>query len=294
MGRRRAVVSGTVTRRPACATRVVMRRALCLAGALVASTAAPPAAALELKELAARVRPSVVHLTIYGPTGQKVGTGTGFFVSSDGLIVTNHHVVEPAYGMRAKLADGTERVVLGVLGANPEHDVAIVQVEGSDFPQLELGSSLHLEQGDEVVVIGSPSGLEGTLSAGIVSAVRDNGVPELEWDNPVTRSRLIQINAPISPGSSGSPVVSADGKVVGVAVAVVGGQNLNLAVPVEAVNAVLNTIRLDAAPRPFRAFPTHNLVISFVFFALVGAGFHFAGRIGKRKPRLRQWPRGVR
>jgi S1-C subfamily serine protease len=260
-----------------------MRRSFLGLAVVAATMTARPAAALELKELAAQVRPSVVHLTISGPTGEKIGNGTGFFVSPDGLIVTNYHVVEPAYGMRAKLSDGSEHAVLGLLGANPDSDVAIVQAAGSDFPQLELGSSLQLEQGDEVAVIGSPSGLEGTLSAGIVSAVRDNGVPEMAWDSPVTERRLIQITAPISPGSSGSPVVGADRKVVGVAVAVVGGQNLNLAVPVEAVHALLGTIRVDAAPQPFHSFPIENLVISVIFFGLVGAAFYFAGRIGKRR-----------
>ena len=126
-------------------------------------------------------------------------------------------------------------------------------------------------------------GLSWTTSSGIVSAIREDGVPE-----PLKASRneagpLIQITAAISPGSSGSPVVTLDGVVVGVARSVVTGGSLNFAVPVEVVQELAAAIPRNAVSRPFRAFPLHNLIISLVFFAALGVAYGVGRVISKRR-----------
>ena len=191
----------------------------------------------DLKELAREARSSVVLLEVFSATGQPRGTGTGFFVDEQTL-VTNFHVIEGAASARMRLADGGEQVLSDVMAEDAGADLAILRVEGAAQRGLSLYAGGMVEPGEEVVVLGNPHGLSGTLSTGIVSAWRRNE-PELEgFGIP-----LIQITAPISPGSSGSPVMNREGEVLGVAVAVHrSGQNLNFAVPVEALTALLSQV----------------------------------------------------
>jgi len=133
------------------------------------------------------------------------------------LIVTNHHVIATAHGIRATRLGGEKLEVAGVLAQDEARDIAILKVDGSGFPFLKLGTSSGLTDGVEVVVIGSPMGLSWTTSSGIVSAIREHGVPEQLKASRNEAGPLIQITAAISPGSSGSPVVTLDSMVVGVA-----------------------------------------------------------------------------
>lgn len=161
---------------------------------------------------------------------KKIATGTGFLVSSDGKLITNHHVIENGAKVVAKAENGGTFPILGVLRDNIEDDLALLKIDGKKLPCLGLGTSEKIEVGARVAVVGSPLGLEGSLSEGIVSAIR-------EFPGKV---RLLQITAAISPGSSGSPVLNANGEVVGVAVSQAHeGQSLNFAVPVEAANHLL-------------------------------------------------------
>src|SRR5271156_427070 len=121
---------------------------------------APRAAnALELPELADRARPSVVLLTVGDSTDDNIGSGTGFFVSKDGRIVTNHHVIEHASKITATLADGRKIEVVGFLADDEKRDIAVLQAPPGEYPSLLLGGGAPLRVGDEVVVIGSPMGL---------------------------------------------------------------------------------------------------------------------------------------
>ena len=117
----------------------------------------------------------------------KLRPAAGFFVSPDGLLITNWHVVEEAASAAAKTKSGQILPIKGAIGLDRENDLAVLMVEGANLPFLTLGQSGVLKTGDRVAVIGSPMGLEGSLSEGIVSAKR-------QW---------LQITAPISPGSSG-------------------------------------------------------------------------------------------
>jgi tetratricopeptide (TPR) repeat protein len=185
---------------------------------------------IDLKALAKKARPAVMLLVVSDANGKEIATGTGFLVSSDGKLITNHHVIENAASAVAKAENGGLFLVEGVLADDPKNDLVLLKLKGKDLPFLPLGSSEKVEAGTRVVVIGSPLGLEGTLSEGIVSAIRDL----------IGEQLLLQITAAISPGSSGSPVLNARGEVIGIATALLhGGQSLNFAVPVETAKAVL-------------------------------------------------------
>jgi len=173
-------------------------------------------------QIAEKAFPSVVLLVMQDAQGQTLALGSGFFVRED-VVASNAHVIEGASKGFAKLVgQKTQYEISGVVRIDYEHDLVLLALKNAQAPPLPLGDSSHVEIGDEVYVVGNPLGLEGTFSSGIVSALRDIG-----------SNRILQITAPISPGSSGGPVLDAEGKVIGVATATfTAGQNLNLAVPI--------------------------------------------------------------
>jgi tetratricopeptide (TPR) repeat protein len=176
-----------------------------------------------LPALVKRVKPAVVAIATYDANGEAVMTGSGFFLRP-GQVVTNLHVVRGAVRAEIKTLDGKGKVfpVNGSLAVDEEGDLALLSV---DMPlerarSTELASELP-DEGESIFVIGNPLKLEGSVSDGIVSAVRE--VPN--------SYRIIQITAPISHGNSGSPVFNLRGQVVGVVtVKVTNGQNINLAI----------------------------------------------------------------
>jgi tetratricopeptide (TPR) repeat protein len=176
----------------------------------------------ELPELVKRIKPSAVAIETFDARGEKLSRGSGFFIAQD-RVVTNRHVIENAHKAEIHSFTGAIYPVKGVIAIDAEGDLALLRV---DAPAAQV-RPLSLErtspqEGESVVVIGNPLGLEGSVSNGIVSAVRD--IP--------TFGRIIQITAPISPGSSGSPVVNMLGQVIGVAtLQVTGGQSVNFAIP---------------------------------------------------------------
>jgi len=265
---------------------------LALIGAVFVLFAARSSQASDLAKLAEKAKRSVVRLDILDSRGRKIGVGSGFIVSSDGRIVTNHHVIDEAGGMVAVLYDGNKVPIAGVLRQDDINDVAVIQATGGGYEPLKLGSSGSIKAGEAVAVIGAPVGLEGTLSTGIVSAVRAEG-PKLDSDERARFSAeawTVQITAPISPGSSGSPVIEVErGTVIAVAVGQRrDGQALNFAVPIEHAVALLSQIGPNDKPVPFSrnlAAPavTLNLLISAVFFLGLGLVWWGLGRL--RRPR---------
>lgn len=253
------------------------------------------AAALELPELMERTKPSVVLVTVYDSVGHAFATGTGFCVSSDGRFVTNVHVVEHAARATLTMADGRIVEVSGLLGEDPNADVAVLKAAGGPFPALPLGDTRTLVAGEEVVVVGSPEGLAGTLSTGIVAAIRDGGIVDPNAsveDRPSFASWRIQITAPVSPGSSGSPVLTRDGLVVGVAVGKHVGESLNFCVPIEFARALLDRLGDHPAVRPLARKTTwqevaRNLGISAAAFATCAFGYALLWRRWTKKPPLR-------
>lgn len=193
--------------------------------------------------IAQRSLPSVVLLIMSDANGQPISLGSGFFVK-DGIVATNVHVIAGASQGRVKFA-GQSRTfsIAGTVGIDELNDLALLKVNAQTAPALVLGQSDNMSIGDDVYVAGNPEGLEGTLSSGIVSALRQ-----------VQEHKLLQITAPISPGSSGGPVMNAHGEVIGVAEATwTGGQNLNFAVPSSYLTAMLANVGsespLNANPR---------------------------------------------
>jgi tetratricopeptide (TPR) repeat protein len=181
-----------------------------------------------LPDLVRRIKPSAVAIETYDSRGEKLSRGSGFFVESD-RIVTNRHVIEGAYRAEVHCSTGAVYPVKGVLAVDAEGDLALLKI---DVPVNNQVRALPLDktspqEGESVVVIGNPLGLEGSVTNGIVSAVRD--IP--------TFGRIIQITAPISAGSSGSPVVNMQGQVIGIAtLQITGGQSVNFAIPSERIS----------------------------------------------------------
>src|SRR2546426_8253971 len=128
---------------------------------------------IDLKALAKKARPAVMLLVVSDATGKQIATGTGFLVSSDGKLITNHHVIEHAVSAVAKAENGGLFPVEGVLADDPKNDLVLLKLRGKDLPFLPFGNSDKIEVGTRIAVIGSPLGLEGTLSEGIVSAMRE-------------------------------------------------------------------------------------------------------------------------
>lgn len=191
----------------------------CFAGSLSAQDFLP--------DLVKRVKPSAVAIETFDARDNTIARGSGFFIAPD-RVITNRHVIERSSRVEIHLLDGKKFPVRGVLAVDGEGDLALLLV---DVPRA-LAIPLPIvravpQEGESIVVIGNPFGLEGSVSNGIVSAVRE--IPGY--------GKIIQITASISPGSSGSPVVNMGGQVIGVAtLQAAEGQNLNFAVPAERIS----------------------------------------------------------
>ncbi len=176
-----------------------------------------------------------------GPEGQERtvprGVGSGFFISQDGYVLTNHHVVEGADGIIVTLADGRE-LKANVIGSDQRTDVALLKVDIKDAPVLATGDPKTMRKGEWVLAFGSPFGLDSTVTAGIVSAIgRDTGdyLP------------FIQTDVAVNPGNSGGPLVDMSGRVVGINSQIVsrsgGFMGISLAIPIDEAMRVVDQLR---------------------------------------------------
>src|SRR6266540_2712464 len=182
-----------------------------------------------LPDLVRRVKPQVVAIATYDSQGEALMTGSGFFLRT-GQVVTNLHVIRGAQRCEIKTLDGKGKVfpVAGMLAVDAEGDLALLSIDmPPDRPRASELARVLPDEGEQIVVIGNPLKLEGSVTDGIESAVRE--VPNV--------GKIIQITAPISHGNSGSPVFNMKGQVVGVVtVKVTNGQNINLAIGAARVN----------------------------------------------------------
>lgn len=177
--------------------------------------------------------------------------GSGFLVDPSGIILTNYHVVRDARSARVKLSSGDVYEHVTILAQDERRDIAVLRVPGFDLPTLPLANSDSVRIGGPIVLIGSPLGLENTVSTGIVSGRRQE--PE--------GYQLLQVTAPASQGSSGGAVLSSDGRVIGIAVSqLLAGQNLNFAVPINYARGMLQG--LEGSPvailAPMGSTPTEE------------------------------------
>lgn len=201
-----------------------------------------------------KVGPAVVQIGVQkavaerGPMGVMSrlaeGAGSGFIFAPDGYILTNSHVVDGARRIIVTLADGHD-LPAQVVGQDPDTDVAVVRVsapDGGKLPTAKLGDSDHLLVGQLVIAIGSPVGLQSTVTAGIVSALHRT----LPGYGGQLIEDIIQTDAAVNPGNSGGPLVSANGEIIGINVAVVQqAQGLSFAIPINTVQWVASRLLKD-------------------------------------------------
>jgi Trypsin-like peptidase domain len=198
--------------------------ALMLLGTIVAH-------AQTAQEIAKRAFSSTVLLVMEDANGQPLSLGSGFIIR-EGQIASNLHVVEGATrGYAKRVGQKTKYDIEGITAVDSERDLVMLKISATGVP-LSLGNSNDVQVGESVYAVGNPQGLEGTFSQGIVSSIRN-----------VDTDKLLQITAPISPGSSGGPVLNDRGEVIGVSVATFwGGQNLNFAIPSNYLKTLLEKI----------------------------------------------------
>lgn len=196
------------------------------------------AADMSVAELAARVHDSTVVISVAGRDGERSSLGSGFVIDKHGLIATNLHVIGEARPIFVSLADGRRLEATEIHATDRAMDLAVIRVKADDLKPLELGDSDALKQGQEVVAVGNPRGLEHSVVSGVVSAIRVmDGRP------------MLQLAMPIEQGNSGGPVLDRQGRVQGiVTMKSVVTENLGFALAVNALKPLLkkpNPVRID-------------------------------------------------
>lgn len=204
-------------------------------------------------EIAKNTIQSTVSIVALDNSLQPLGFGSGFIID-DELIVTNVHVIEGCSSAYI-LVNGQEKKIKieGYLAIDKTNDLVILKTSGLNQKSLELGEEEAPEIGEKIYAVGNPKGFNGTFSEGIISGIRD-------FDN----NQVLQITAPISPGSSGGPVLNIDGKVVGVAFASYSeGQNLNFAIPIKYVHKLINNqmslTPISTIKKPLKSIKTTSI-----------------------------------
>lgn len=210
---------------------MIVRKLSCalIVSTLFLSSVAASAIEQSARKIVQKTLPSVVLLLMEDAHGQQVSLGSGFFVR-DGVIAAGLHVIEGAHkGYYKHVGYKKKYRLAGIVAVDPAHDLVLLAAPGARAAPLPFGDSRKVAVGDPIYAVGSPKGFEGTFSQGIVSGIRE------------AESRtLLQITAPVSRGSSGGPVLNAEGNVIGMAMATYGGgQNLNFALPATYVQALL-------------------------------------------------------
>jgi putative serine protease PepD len=201
-------------------------------GAAPARSVARPTGSVA--NVAAKVLPSVVQIKVNTTQGQ--ATGSGFVIDKAGLLVTNNHVVSGAQGrVKVVFVDGTTTTA-EVVGTSPAYDLSVLKIKAKNLRALPLGNSDSIVVGDPVIAIGSPLGLSGTVTSGIISAKNRAVTAGERGTNDNSYINAIQTDAAINPGNSGGPLVDLDGEVIGVNSAIatlgsaIGGESGNIGV----------------------------------------------------------------
>jgi hypothetical protein len=182
-------------------------------------------------QIAKRVSPSVV--VIEGKTDSGSVLGSGFIVSKDGKLVTNLHVIRDLKSAQIQVPNGDVFDSVAVLATDERRDLAVLQIAGFDLATVDLGNSDTVNIGEPVIVLGSPRGLEGTVTAGILSSVRDTG----------EGFKVLQTDAAVNPGNSGGPMVNSKGQAIGVvSFKLRSSEGLNFAIPINYLRGLLNNL----------------------------------------------------
>ena len=188
-----------------------------------------------------KVKTAVVKIELYKKDKNKetpIGTGAGFLFSSDGFLFTNSHVVHNAGIIKIKLHDGSIAIA-NLIGEDPDTDLAILKISGSEFTPVKLGDAEILKIGQLVIAIGNPLGFQHTVTVGVVSALGRT----LEGQTGRMMDSMIQTDAALNPGNSGGPLINTDGEVVGVNTATIrGAQGLCFAISITTAKEVANQL----------------------------------------------------
>jgi len=202
----------------------------------------------DIAAVIARVQPAVVAVTTGGGPGGGEGAGTGFVIAANGVIVTNSHVVAETTDIEVAFSDGRTRAA-EIVGRDAPADLAVLKVDATGLPVVELGDSDSVQVGDEVIAIGNALALEGGLSVtqGIIS-----GPPrEIGTEIGTTLESVLQTDAAINRGNSGGPLVDAAGRVIGINTAIADpsiAQNVGFAIPISYAKPVIEDIKAGRKP----------------------------------------------
>ena len=180
-----------------------------------------------------------------GTQKQDIGGGSGFFVSSDGLIVTNKHVVDQKDVEYTVFTNDGKKHTATILARDPVLDIALIKITGSGYTYLNLGNSDSLQIGQSVIAIGNALGeFRNTVSVGVVSGLARSITAGDNMGNSETLEHVVQTDAAINPGNSGGPLLDLSGDVIGVNVAVAqGSQNIGFALPINSVKGAINSVK---------------------------------------------------
>jgi S1-C subfamily serine protease len=215
---------------------------------LTEASAAPAFDQEELQNIAVykKALPSVVNITstvvrfdfFYGPVPQQ-GQGSGFILNKDGLILTNNHVINDGQKVEVKLSD-KHTYKAQVIGVDPNHDLALLKINAPNLVPATLSESTGLVVGQRVYAIGNPFGLQGTMTRGIISAIRSIRGPQ---GNPIEDA--IQTDAAVNPGNSGGPLLNSKGEVIGITTLIANNgadqsSGIGFAIPINTAKAVLD------------------------------------------------------
>jgi putative serine protease PepD len=221
-----------------------------------APSSTPVRNATDVSELYERVKDSVAYIAVRSSSGginpfgggQRSGSGSGFVVDEQGHIVTNQHVVSNGQSVQVRLGEGEEPIDAKVVGSDASTDLAVIKVDPKDvkggIKPLALGESKALRVGEPTIAIGSPFGLSGTLTTGVVSALgRD-----IESPNGFSISGVVQTDAAINPGNSGGPLLNGKGEIIGVNAQIASGgsasnSGVGFAIPVDTVKEVVPQLK---------------------------------------------------
>jgi S1-C subfamily serine protease len=208
-------------------------------------TAASPSGGLDVAGLYERTRSGVVFVEARGQ-GPGGSSGSGFLVGDDGTIVTNQHVVDDAEEVDVRFGEDGDPIDAKVTGTDPSTDLALLKIDRGDVDgrPLPLGSSGDVRVGEPVIAIGSPFGLRGTVTSGIVSGLGR----EIQSPNGFTIDEVVQTDAAINPGNSGGPLIDERGRVIGVNAQIASSGNransgVGFAIPIDTAKDVIPELR---------------------------------------------------